>query len=205
MERSGDSQPCSGVPRLRRSENRKGKQLPGVPQGEVTAVVAPVQIALRTSDPREQAIMQRVLANGAEYVARYLDRNFKNGVWSIASDAVKELFPEFVQDPTGHNALVSRAAIAIADAARKTVLSMSIRDGKDAVRINVASPGSGKTTSLAQPGDERVGINIESIWSTPDLAQELLQEVIDSAAGRLRPGSTSTTSTRRSNACCLGR
>jgi hypothetical protein len=54
----------------------------------------------------------------------------------IARDAAKLLFAEFRLNPTENNRYTDAVASAVADAARRTLLSIPVRPGQNQVIIN---------------------------------------------------------------------
>jgi hypothetical protein len=149
--------------------------------GAKPEVLAPVKPATpSTGTPGEAAYLKTASENGPALVKQYIADNSKGGVLNIAADAARELFPGYVADRTGQNADVEGAANMIADAAFRTALSVPPEPGKEAVRISVASPGSGKTTGLGTPGADQVGLNVETIGANYASLRSRVQAILDS-------------------------
>jgi hypothetical protein len=139
-----------------------------------------VATAPRTGDPAEGRYIADAVADGPGLVEQYIKDNTKNGVLNVARDAAAELFPEYVKDRAGQTTAVSTAAGMISNAAFRTALSEPPVAGKEDVRVLTASPGSGKTSGLSIPGEERVGLDVETIMDDYEGARSKMQAIFDS-------------------------
>lgn len=151
--------------------------------GAIPVRVSEAMLQPVTGTPEEAAELDRVRPDLATWVGKYLEKNTKDGVTTIATDAAKELLPPFVVDPLKNDREVCAAADAIRDGALNTLLLSPPDAARPYALIAVGSPGSGKTTSLALGGERpKVGLKIEAI---PDDAAKfvlLLRKVL--ASGR---------------------
>jgi len=131
----------------------------------------------------EKEMIERTKQNLPKYTADYLEGNTREGVPTLATDAAKELFPEFKADPTGNDRDLAAAAKAIRDSALKTVLAEPVDPRRRDVLITTASPGSGKTFSqigLGAGGIDPIGIKIEAISDDYKSFASLVRQVADS-------------------------
>jgi NAD(P)-dependent dehydrogenase (short-subunit alcohol dehydrogenase family) len=136
-----------------------------------------------TSDGLESEVIKRVEEDPAGYVARYAEQpeNNKDGILTIATDAAKELFPEFRENAAGNDRDVAAAAKRIQKGVVATALARPVDRARPEVQIMTASPGSGKTAgNLLGTTTDRTGLKIEHITDDFDASRRLLQQVIDS-------------------------
>jgi NAD(P)-dependent dehydrogenase (short-subunit alcohol dehydrogenase family) len=136
-----------------------------------------------TSDGLESEVIKRVEEDPAGYVARYAEQpeNNKDGILTIATDAAKELFPEFRENAAGNDRDVAAAAKRIQKGVVATALARPVDRARPEVQIMTASPGSGKTTgNILGATSDPTGLKIEHITDDFDASRRLLQQVIDS-------------------------
>jgi hypothetical protein len=77
------------------------------------------------------------------------------GVPVLATDAAKELYPEFNADPVNRDRDVAAGAKGIRNWALETALAQPVDPARPEVLITTASPGSGKTNMMMMGGDLR--------------------------------------------------
>ena len=132
--------------------------------------------------PDEKETIARVEADEPAYLARYIENpaNNKGGVLTIATDAAKEMFPEFKADPTGNDRNVAAAAGRINKGVLKTALSEPVDPKRPEVQIATASPGSGKTATNSAEANAKIGLKVEHIMDDARGSRKLLQNIIDS-------------------------
>lgn len=128
----------------------------------------------------EREIIDRTKQNLPKYVGDYLERFSQGGVPTLATDAAKELYPEFKADPTGADRETAAGGKAIRDAALKTVLAAPVDPKRPDVLITTASPGSGKTFTQSGGNPDAIGAKIEAISDDFKSFRGLVQQVIDS-------------------------
>ena len=157
-----------------------GEKVRGLAGQSLTPVAEIASPEIRTSNPGERVIAQRTVANGPQLIAQYIKNNTKNGAVQVSTDLAKEQFPEFQADPVNNDTLVAGSASALSKAVLKTLLSRPPAEGTEGVRIQTASPGSGKTNSLHFPGDSNNGIDFESLLNSPRDAVGFVQSFLDS-------------------------
>lgn len=134
-----------------------------------------------TRAPGEAAIIKRTEANAEQLTKSYLEKNTVDGVPTIATDAAKELYPEFQKDPANNDREVAAGAKAVRNWALDHALSKPVDPEKPGVLITTASPGSGKTTGQALGGNRvGIGMKIEAISDDVSSFQKIMQKVIDS-------------------------
>ncbi len=163
-----------------RSRLSDGTKLDEIPRDALRIRVPDAPPKNLTGTPEEAEVNERVHRNLPKLAGDYLERFTKDGVPTLATDAAKELLPEFKADPTGNDRIVANAGKAIRDTALDTVLSEPVRPGKDLVRITTASPGSGKTSGQARGIFDNAGLQIEAISDEYKNFASLLRKVIDS-------------------------
>jgi hypothetical protein len=121
--------------------------------------------------------------DGPALLEAYLAKEKKNGVTFIARDAAKRIFPEYKANPTENNRYSDRAASALADAARRLILSRPPLMPRNEVILFTGAPASGKS-AVGRPLDiATVEIVHETIFTSTDKARAFLEEALD--AGRL--------------------
>lgn len=133
--------------------------------------------------PYELAMLSRLRESGPELVKSYIATHTEEGVTHIARDAAKEMFPEYTQDRTLHNRHSDAAASALADAARRYLLSCESPPGRNRVLILTGAPASGKTASSGPEQGQTIDIVHETILSSLNRASELVTQALD--AGRV--------------------
>jgi hypothetical protein len=135
-----------------------------------------------TGSDREKSIIAYTKENMPKLVHQYLDKHTVNGVATIATDAAKEMYPDFQKDPTRNEREVHTSAAAVASAALNTELAEPVKPGKDVVDIVTASPGSGKTYTQSAEATAQIGLRLEDIMTDPKDASILIDKIL--ASGR---------------------
>jgi hypothetical protein len=187
------SRPTNGIPGLVRVDLADGSTLRDIPakyvrRPEKQAAAEPltsVRIASREIKPMsgtadEAAVIERTKANAEKLTQEYLDKYSSGGIPYLATDAAKELFPEFQKDPVNNDRHVAAGAKAIRNWALDTALARPVDPALPEALITTASPGSGKTSTLAFSVQDRVGMKIEQISDAGAAFNQLIQKVIDS-------------------------
>jgi 2'-5' RNA ligase len=158
-----------------------GKPVTAIPAGAVPVKVSDAMLQPVTGSTAESDLIRRIGPQLGQWVARYLARNSSGGATMIATDAAKEMIPEFQVDPTANDLNVMAVASAIRDGALNTLLNSPVDTSRAQVLIVVGSPGSGKTTSLALGGNRpSVGIRIEAIPDDASKFKLLLSKILES-------------------------
>jgi hypothetical protein len=93
------------------------------------------------------------------------------------------MFPEYTQDRTLHNRHSDAAASALADAARRYLLSCESPPERNRLLILTGAPASGKTASAGPEQGHAIEIVHETILSSLNRAFELVTQALD--AGRV--------------------
>ncbi|HEV2321436.1 MAG TPA: hypothetical protein VGT42_03660, partial [Gammaproteobacteria bacterium] len=164
-----------------RSRLSDGTKLDEIPRDALRIQAPKTPIKNLTGTPEEAEVNERTVRNLPKLAGDYLERFSNGGVPTLATDAAKELLPEFKADPTGNDRIVANAGKAIRNAALDTVLSEPVRPGKDLVRVTTASPGSGKTTGQAEGAMAgRFGLQVEAISDEYRNFAALMRKIIDS-------------------------
>jgi hypothetical protein len=175
----------------------KGK---GIEQ-RYTLKVLPAEIYIPQPEfhhPAELAMLTRLRDEGPALVDAYLAKETKNGVTFIARDAAKRIFPEYKANPTENNRYSDRAASALADAARRLILSRPPAMPRNEVILFTGAPASGKSAAGRPLDIATVEIVHETIFTSTDKARTFLEEAFD--AGRLPAISLVYTNDPRINA-----
>jgi hypothetical protein len=133
--------------------------------------------------PAELAMIARLRDSGAALLEAYLAKETKNGVTFIARDAAKRIFPEYKANPTENNRYSDRAASALADAARRLILSRPPLMPRNEVILFTGAPASGKSAAGRPLDIVTVEIVHETIFTSTDKASTFLEEAL--YAGRL--------------------
>ncbi len=127
-------------------------------------------------------MIARLRDYGPALVDAYLAKETRNGVTFIARDAAKRLFPEYKQDPVNNNRNSDRAASALADAVRRTILRREPDGSRNQILIVTGSPASGKSAAARPVSSERIEMVHETIFTSLDRARTIIRDAID--AGR---------------------
>ncbi len=126
--------------------------------------------------PAELAMIARLRDNGPALIEAYLAKETKNGVTFIARDAAKRIFPEYKANPTENNRYSDRAASALADAARRLILSRPPAMPRNEVILFTGAPASGKSAAGRPLDIATVEIVHETIFTSTDKARSFLEE-----------------------------
>jgi len=128
-------------------------------------------------------MIQRLRTQGPELITQYLAKETRNGVAFIARDAAKRIFPEYKENPTVNNRYSDRAASALADAARRLILSQPPKMPRKEVIIFTGAPASGKSAAGRPIDIATVEIVHETIFTSFDKARTFIDSALQ--AGRL--------------------
>ncbi len=128
-------------------------------------------------------MIQRLRDDGPALLEAYLAKETKNNITFIARDAAKRIFPEYKTDPAKNNRYSDRAASALADAARRLVLSRPSLLPRNEVILFTGAPASGKSAAGRPLNIATVEIVHETIFTSIDKARTFLMEAFD--AGRI--------------------
>jgi len=129
--------------------------------------------------PAELAMLARLRDEGPALVEAYLAKYTREGVVYIARDAAKRIFPEYNADRTANNRSSDRAASALADAARRTVLSHAPIPPRNIFQILTGCPASGKTMASTAALDASLEIVYETIITSLPKIEGIIQDAID--------------------------
>jgi hypothetical protein len=129
--------------------------------------------------PAELAMIARLRDDGTALLNAYLASYTREGVVYIARDAAKRIFPEYNADRTGNNRNSDRAASALADAARRTVLRRPFLPPRNIFQILTGCPASGKTMASTAALDASLEIVYETIITSLLKVEGLIQEALD--------------------------
>lgn len=152
-----------------------------IPPAAVRIKGADQEIKSISGTPEEQEVIDRTKRDLPKLAAQYLEKFSEGGVPTLATDAAKELLPEFRADPTNNDRITASSGKAIRDVALKTVLAEPVDPAKPDVLITTASPGSGKTTGQSAGGNpEGIGIKVEAISDDYKSFSKLVRQVVDS-------------------------
>lgn len=164
-----------------RSRLADGTKLDEIPSDAIRIRTTEKPIKPVVGTDLEREVIERTKANLPKYVTDYLERFTEGGVPTLATDAAKELYPEFKADPTGADRETAAGGKAIRDSAMATVLAAPIDPKRPEVLITTASPGSGKTTGQAGGGNpDGIGVKIEAISDDYKSFSSLVKQVVDS-------------------------
>lgn len=163
-----------------RSRLSDGTRLDEIPRDAVRIRLSQKPIEPIANTELERRIIERGKASLPETVGKYLEKFTEAGVPTVATDAAKELIPEFKANPTGTDRETAAMGKAIRDSALATVLGAPVDPAKPDVLITTASPGSGKTFTQSGGNPERIGAKIEAISDDYKSFSEMLQQVVDS-------------------------
>lgn len=130
--------------------------------------------------PAELAMIAKLRDHGDALIAQYLAKYTREGVVYIARDAAKRLFPEYNADRTAHNRYSDRAASALADAARRTVLSQPPAPPRDIFQILTGTPASGKTMASTGAAESHLEMVYETIITSLPKMERIVQDALDS-------------------------
>jgi predicted ABC-type ATPase len=128
-------------------------------------------------------MIRRLRESGPGLVKKYIAANTAGSITNIARDAAKEMFPEYQQNRTLHNRHSDAAASALADAARRYLLSRQAPPERNRILILTGAPASGKTASSGPEQGQTIEIVHETILSSLDRASELVDQAL--IAGRV--------------------
>jgi hypothetical protein len=143
---------------------------------------AEIHIPQPESDhPAELAMIARLRDDGPALLEAYLAKETKNGVTFIARDAAKRIFPEYKANPTENNRYSDRAASALADAARRLILSRPPAMPRNEVILFTGAPASGKSAAGRPLDISTVEIVHETIFTSTSKARVFLEEAFDAA------------------------
>jgi hypothetical protein len=134
------------------------------------------------NEPAEIAMLNRLRDNGQSLVDAYIAKETRQRVIYIARDAAKRVFPEYLADKTINNRASDRAASALADAARRTVLNRTVTPPRDIVMMVTGAPASGKTVASLMASAKSLEIVHETIITSLGKAELCIQQALD--AGR---------------------
>ncbi len=124
-------------------------------------------------------MIARLRDEGPALVEAYLAKHTREGVVYIARDAAKRIFPEYNADRTANNRNSDRAASALADAARRTVLSQTPVLPRNIFQILTGCPASGKTMAATAALSESLEIVYETIITSLPKVESTIQDAID--------------------------
>jgi hypothetical protein len=129
--------------------------------------------------PIELAMLRQLERRGPALVAQYIAANLNHDVYFVGRDSAKRVFKEYRENPTATNRFADAVASSIADAARRTLLRQPISGGRDRFLILTGAPASGKTGSAGPIADRKIGIQLETIFTSLSRASELIQQALE--------------------------
>ncbi len=124
-------------------------------------------------------MIARLREHGPALVDTYLAKYTREGVVYIARDAAKRIFPEYNADRTANNRSSDRAASALADAARRTVLNQTPIAPRNIFQILTGCPASGKTMAATAVMSESLEIVYETIITSLAKMDGIIREALD--------------------------